>query len=50
MTLSQGLTAFVGVLYLAIAAAHAAGGRFGLALAFAGYALANVGLIYAERT
>lgn len=49
MTGSQALTAFVGLLYLATAAFHVRGGRYGLALAFVAYALANVGLILAER-
>ncbi len=48
MTVSAALTAVVTVLYTAIAAAHFAGGRPGLGLAFAGYALANIGLIMAE--
>ncbi len=42
------LTAGVGLVYLAVAAGHYAEGRAGLALAFAGYAVANVGLIMAE--
>ena len=49
MSGSQTLTAFVGVLYLATAGFHVRGQRYGLALAFAAYALANVGLILAER-
>lgn len=49
MSASQALTVLVGILYLATAAAHWHGGRRGLALAFAGYALSNVGLVLAER-
>jgi hypothetical protein len=46
---SQWLTAFVGVLYVATAVAHVHGGRIGLGFAFVGYAVANVGLVLAEK-
>jgi hypothetical protein len=47
--MSAWLTAVVGVLYLAIAVAHLHAGRRGLALAFFAYAVANMGLILAEK-
>jgi hypothetical protein len=35
----------VAVLYIAAAAAYAAGSRIGMAIAFGGYVVANIGLI-----
>ena len=49
MTASIALTCLVTVLYVGISLAHASGGRAGLAIAFAGYAFANIGLVLAER-
>lgn len=49
MSTSQGLTALVTVIYIGVAVAHASGGRLGMAVTFVAYALANVGLIIAER-
>ena len=43
------LTAGVGVVYLMVSIGHFLEGREGLALAFVAYALANVGLIMAEK-
>ena len=45
---SQKLTLAVTVTYLGVTAFHAKEGRKGLALAFLGYSIANVGMIYAE--
>jgi hypothetical protein len=47
--LTAWLTAGVGVVYLVAAVGHFANDRVGLAVAFAAYALANVGLIMAEK-
>jgi len=49
MTGTQALTGFVGVIYVLTSVWHFKGGRPGLAIAFFGYALANIGLILAER-
>ena len=46
--MSMLLTGFVSVIYVGIALAHVSDARYGLGLAFASYALANVGLIMAE--
>lgn len=43
------LTASVGLVYCIIGWGHVAEGRLGLGLAFFAYALANVGLIAAEK-
>lgn len=43
------LIAITGVIYLAVAADLAYSGRYGLAIAYAGYAAANVGLYLAAR-
>jgi len=43
------LTLSIGVVYLGISLGHASSGRWGLALAFAAYAVANVGLVLAEK-
>jgi hypothetical protein len=43
--MSAALIAFVGVIYLAIALSELWTGNYGLALVFASYAMANVGLI-----
>ena len=43
--MSAALIGFVGVIYLAIAVSELVAGNHGLALVFASYALANVGLI-----
>ena len=48
MSASVGLTLVTTLLYAATSAAHLYGGRRGMAIAFAAYALANVGLIVAE--
>jgi hypothetical protein len=48
VTWSQILTGAISGVYLVVAAVHASGGRPGLALTFFAYALANVGLIWAE--
>ena len=45
---SQKLTLAVTFTYLGVTAFHAREGRKGLALAFLGYSIANVGMIYAE--
>lgn len=50
MSGSQCLTGLVGLAYVVVAVIHADAGRTGLALAFLGYALANIGLILAENT
>ena len=47
--MTAGLTAFVSLIYVAIAVGHVRDGQPGLALAFASYAAANVGLIMAAR-
>ena len=49
MSGSQLLTGAVALVYLGVAAAHLNGGRHGMALTFVAYALANIGLILAER-
>lgn len=43
------LTAAIGVVYLGIGVSHFAHGRVGLGITFTAYALANVGLVLAER-
>lgn len=50
MTWSQLLTAWIAVVYLVVAASHVSGGRYGLSLTFVAYALANVGIVWAERS
>lgn len=50
MSLSQALTLGVTVGYLGIAVAHVISGRYGFGLTFAGYAIANLGIIAAERS
>jgi hypothetical protein len=44
------LIALTGVIYLFVSADLAAHGKHGLAIAYAGYAAANVGLYMAART
>ena len=40
----------VNVIYTGVIISHLVNGRWGLALAFGGYVLANVGLIIVEKT
>lgn len=47
--MTAALTLGVGAIYVAIAIGHFAHGRVGLGIAFTAYALANVGLVLAER-
>ena len=47
--MTAALTLGVGGVYLTIAAGHFMAGRVGLGIAFIAYALANVGLVLAER-
>jgi len=49
MSTSQVLTGVVTLIYVGVAVAHAKGGRLGMAITFVAYALANIGLIVAER-
>jgi len=49
MTTTACLTAAIGVVYLWIGIAHFAAGRIGLGITFTAYALANAGLVLAER-
>lgn len=46
MMMSRYLTLFIGAVYLGIAADHLVNGRGALALTFASYALANVGIAF----
>lgn len=43
------LVLVVNALYAGVMISHIANGRWGLAMAFAGYTLANFGLIVAEK-
>jgi hypothetical protein len=47
--MSSSLILIVGVVYLVVAADQAAKGNPGMAIAWAGYALANVGLAMAAK-
>lgn len=47
--MSSPLIIGVGVVYLVVACDQAAKGEFGMAIAWAGYAIANVGLAWAAR-
>lgn len=40
------LTAFVGLIYIAVAVIEWIAGRFGFSIMFVGYALANAGIIW----
>jgi hypothetical protein len=47
--LSQWLIAFIGVVYLVVSAGLFAEGKAGLAIAFLGYSIGNVGLYLAAK-
>lgn len=47
--MAPALIAVTGVIYLVVAADLAYSGRYGLAIAYAGYAAANVGLYLAAK-